>query len=210
MWKAFYDKNREKHEKIIINKYRCRGIDEYISKYTDIVNDTLELVNRIGKLLDSIMVEVQNVVDMVRETNNDSLIYDILAENLKKWKDDILELINSVNVCAKPDIKKKGDTKKKDKPNTSEKTINQILVRKRINLILVRKKTNPILVRKKINLILVRKKINLILVRKKINPILVRKRINPILVRKTISPILVRKKMIILKSVINHQNHLIA
>ena len=121
VWKAFYDKNREKHEKIIINKYRCRGIDEYISKYTDIINDKLESVNRIGKLLDSIMVEVQNVVDMVRETNNDSLIYDILAENLKKWKDDILELINSVNVCAKPDIKKKDDTKKKDKPNTSEK-----------------------------------------------------------------------------------------
>ena len=121
VWKAFYDKNIEKHEKIIINKYRCRDIDEYISKYTDIVNDTLELVNRIGKLLDSVMVEVQNVVDMVSETNNDSLIYDILAENLKKWKDDILELINSVNVCAKPDIKKRGDTKKKDKPNTSEK-----------------------------------------------------------------------------------------
>ena len=121
VWKAFYDKNREKHEKIIMNKYRCRGIDEYISKYTDIINDKLELVNRIGKLLDSVMAEVQNVIDMVRETNNDSLIYDILAENLKKWKDDILELINSVNVCAKPDIKKKDDTKKKDKPNTSEK-----------------------------------------------------------------------------------------
>ena len=74
VWKAFYDKNREKHEKIIMNKYRCRGIDEYISKYTDIINDKLELVNRIGKLLDSVMVEVQNVVDMVRETNNDSLI----------------------------------------------------------------------------------------------------------------------------------------
>ena len=95
VWKAFYDKNREKHEKIIMNKYRCRGIDEYISKYTDIINDKLELVNRIGKLLDSVMAEVQNV--------------------------DILELINSVNVCAKPDIKKKDDTKKKDKPNTSEK-----------------------------------------------------------------------------------------
>ena len=55
-------------------------------------------MNRIGELLDSIMVEVQTVVDMIRETDNDSLIYDILAENLKKWKDDILELINSVSV----------------------------------------------------------------------------------------------------------------
>ena len=81
------------------------------------------MVNRIGELLDSIMVEVQNVVDMIRETDNDSLIYDILAENLKKWKDDILELINSVSVCAKPDTKKKDktDTKKKDKPDTKKK-----------------------------------------------------------------------------------------
>ena len=57
------------------------------------------------------------------ETNNDSLIYDILAENLKNWKDDILELINSVNVCAKPDTKKKDkpSTKKKDKPDTRKK-----------------------------------------------------------------------------------------
>ena len=65
--------NREKHEKIIINKYRCRDIAEYISKYTDIVNDKLELVNRIGELIDSIMVEVQNFDDMVTDTDNDSL-----------------------------------------------------------------------------------------------------------------------------------------
>ena len=80
-------------------------------------------MNRIGELLDSIMVEVQNVVDMVRETDNDSLICDILAENLKKWKDDILELINSVSVCAKADTKKKDkpDTKKKDKPDIEKR-----------------------------------------------------------------------------------------
>ena len=95
--------------------------------YTGIINDKLELMNRIGELLDSIMVEVQNIVDMVRETNNDSLIYDILEENFKKWKDNILELINSVNVCAKPNTKKKDkpDTKKKDtkKKGTKKKDI---------------------------------------------------------------------------------------
>ena len=81
------------------------------------------MVNRIGELLDSIMVEVQNVVDTVRETDNDSLIYDILSENVKKWKDDILGLTNIVNVCAKPDTKKKDKpyTKKKDKPDTMMK-----------------------------------------------------------------------------------------
>ena len=113
VWKTIYDDNREKHEKINIDK--DKDIDGYVSMYTDIINVKLELVNRIGELLDSIMVEVQHVVDMVRETDNDSLIYDVLAGILKTWKDNILELINSVNVCAKP------DTKKKDKPDTKKK-----------------------------------------------------------------------------------------
>ena len=154
-WKAFYDKNRESHEKIVINKYRCRCIYEYISKYTDIIYDKLELVNRIGELLDSIMVEVQNVVDMVRKTDNDSLIYDILAEHLKKWKDDILELINSVNVCVKPDTKKKDNpntsekkdnpntSEKKDKPNTSEKKDNPNASKKKDKPNTSEKKDNP-------------------------------------------------------------------
>ena len=154
-WKAFYDKNRESHEKIVINKYRCRCIYEYISKYTDIIYDKLELVNRIGELLDSIMVEVQNVVDMVRKTDNDSLIYDILAEHLKKWKDDILELINSVNVCVKPDTKKKDNpntsekkdnpntSEKIDKPNTSEKKDNHNISKKKDKLSTSKKKDKP-------------------------------------------------------------------
>ena len=154
-WKAFYDKNRESHEKIVINKYRYRCIYEYISKYTDIIYDKLELVNRIGELLDSIMVEVQNVVDMVRKTDNDSLIYDILAEHLKKWKDDILELINSVNVCVKPDTKKKDNpntsekkdnpntSEKKDKPNTSEKKDNHNISKKKDKLSTSKKKDKP-------------------------------------------------------------------
>ena len=123
VWKRIHAENREKHEITNIDIDKDNDIDGHVSMYTDIINDKLKLVNRIGKLLDSIMFEVQNVVDMVRETDNDSLIYDILAENLKKWKDDILELINSVNVCAKPDTKKKDkpDTKKKYKPDTKKK-----------------------------------------------------------------------------------------
>ena len=73
IWKMIFLENREKHEKINIDK----DIDGYVSMYSDIINDKLELVNRIGGLLDGIMVEVQNVEDMVRETNDDSLAYDI-------------------------------------------------------------------------------------------------------------------------------------
>ena len=146
MWKTFYDENREKHENIIINKYRCRGIDEYISKYTDIVNDKLELVNKTGELLNSIMVEVQNVVDMVRETDNDRLIYDILAENLKKWGSNILKLIKP-NASGKKD--KPNASEKKDEPNTSVKKDNLMQVRKKISLMLVLKKISLMLVIKR-------------------------------------------------------------
>ena len=40
VWKTIYDKNREKHEKINIDK--CKDIDGYVSKYTNIVNGKLE------------------------------------------------------------------------------------------------------------------------------------------------------------------------
>ena len=75
IWKMIFLENREKHEKINIDK--DKDMDGYVSMYSDIINDKLELVNRIGGLLDGIMVEVQNVEDMVRETDDDSLAYDI-------------------------------------------------------------------------------------------------------------------------------------
>ena len=135
------------------------------------MNHKSELVNKSGELLDSIMIELQNVVG----TDN----YDRLLKILKKWKSNILKLI-------KPNTSEKKDkfdiSEKKDKPNTSEK-------KDKLNT--SEKKNKPILARKKINAILVRKKINQILVRKKINPILV-------------------KTKMILKSIINHQKHLIA
>ena len=75
IWKMIFLENREKHEKINIDT--DKDIDGCVSMYSDIINDKLELVNRIGGLLDGIMVEVQNVEDMVRETDDDSLAYDI-------------------------------------------------------------------------------------------------------------------------------------
>ena len=60
-----YDKNRGKHENINIDKYK--DIDGYVSKYTNIVNDKLELVNRIGEILDCAMIKVQNEVDRINE-----------------------------------------------------------------------------------------------------------------------------------------------
>ena len=79
VWKTLYDKNREKHERINIDKYK--DIDGYVSKYTNIVNDKLELVNRIGEILDCAMIEVQNEVDMINEVKQKESEIDI--ETLK-------------------------------------------------------------------------------------------------------------------------------
>ena len=131
MWKTLYYKNREKRERIYIDKYK--DIDGYVSKYTNIVNDKLELVKRIGEILDCPMIEVQNEVDMVNEVKQKEseidietlkLMHQALAKILKKWRDVILE-INRDSACSKPDTKKednKPDTKKKDsKPDNNKK-----------------------------------------------------------------------------------------
>ena len=131
VWKTVYCKNREKHEKINVDK--DKDIDGYVSKYTNIVNDKLELLNRIGELLDSTMTDVQNELGMINEvrqaneidTDTLKLMYNTLAKISKKWSDIILEVINRDTSCKRKDTKKKDtktETKKKNtKPDTKKK-----------------------------------------------------------------------------------------
>ena len=124
VWKTIHGNNREKHERINIDKYE--DVYGYVSKYTNIVNDKLELVNRIGEILDCAMIEVQNEVDMINEVKQKEseidietlkLMHEALEKILKKWRDVILEMLNSESTCSKPDNNKKDnkpDTKKKD------------------------------------------------------------------------------------------------
>ena len=52
------------------------------------------------------MADAYNIVDGINKSHNNSLLYHILAEDLKKGKDIILKMINSSNVCSKQDTKK--------------------------------------------------------------------------------------------------------
>ena len=52
------------------------------------------------------MADAYNIEDGINKSHNNSLLYDILAEDLKKCKYTILKMINSSNVCAKQDTKK--------------------------------------------------------------------------------------------------------
>ena len=91
--------NREKRE-ITIDKDMC------LNRYSDIINDKLDLVNEIGEIIDSYMADAYNIVDGINKSHNNDSLYDILAEDLKKCKDTILKIINSSNICAKQDTKK--------------------------------------------------------------------------------------------------------
>ena len=104
VWKMVYGVNREKYEIDSIDKDKHKDIDGYVSMYTNIMNDKLELVSSLGELFDTIMVEVQSVAS---EIDNTKSSYDILVDYWNKWNDDIIKLGSMFNIYIKPDAKKK-------------------------------------------------------------------------------------------------------
>ena len=113
VWKMVYGVNREKYEIDSIDKDKHKDIDGYVSMYTNIMNDKLELVSSLGELFDTIMVEVQSVAS---EIDNTKSSYDILVDYWNKWNDYIIKLVSMFKIYIKPDAKKQ-----KVKPSTKMK-----------------------------------------------------------------------------------------
>ena len=65
VWNGNYGKNRISPEKININKYK--DIDGYVSKLTDVINNKIELVNRMGGVIDRVMSEIKNETNVIDE-----------------------------------------------------------------------------------------------------------------------------------------------
>ena len=90
-WKMVHDKESKMHKKIGINKYL--EIDRYVDKYTDIINGKIELLNNIGVIIDSAVIEIQSKVDMINDVKQKGnidietlkLIHKTLDEIFKKW-----------------------------------------------------------------------------------------------------------------------------
>ena len=90
-WKMVHDKDSKMHKKIGINKYL--EIDRYVDKYTDIINGKIELLNDIGVIIDSAVIEIQSKVDMINDVKQKGnidietlkLIHKTLDEIFKKW-----------------------------------------------------------------------------------------------------------------------------
>ena len=84
-------KNRINPEKIKIDKHK--DIDGYVSKLTDVINNKIELVNRMCESIDHVISEIKNETNMidekihkVSEMDNDTqhLINDKLKEIMKQ------------------------------------------------------------------------------------------------------------------------------
>ena len=74
-WKLCRVKKRKEHK--IIND---EDKDTYLDRYTNIVNDKLDLVNQIGKLIDSYVSDAYNNIDGINKCHNNSSLYYILEE----------------------------------------------------------------------------------------------------------------------------------
>ena len=68
-WELSHGGNREKHE-ITIDKDK----DMYVNRYTEIINDKLDLFNEIGELIDSYIANAYNIVDGINKSHNSSSV----------------------------------------------------------------------------------------------------------------------------------------
>ena len=82
VWNAICGKNRINPEKIKIDKHK--DIDGYVSKLTDVINNKIELVNRMCESIDHVMSEIKNETNMI-----DEKIYKV-----SEMDKDTLHLIN--------------------------------------------------------------------------------------------------------------------
>ena len=82
-WKLCHVKKRKEHK--IIND---EDKDTYLDRYTNIVNDKLDLVNQIGELIDSYVSDAYNIVDGINKCHNNSSLYYILEDQRKYFKVD--------------------------------------------------------------------------------------------------------------------------
>ena len=82
VWNAICGKNRISPKKIKTDKYK--DIDGYVSKLTDVINNKVELVNRMDEVIDHVMSEIKNETNMIYEK----------IHKVSEMDNDTLHLIN--------------------------------------------------------------------------------------------------------------------
>ena len=95
VWNMICGENRICPEEIKIDKHK--DIDGYVSKLTDVINNKIDLVDKIGGVIDHVMSEIKNETNMidekihkVSEMDNDTLhliddkLNEIITQSRKK------------------------------------------------------------------------------------------------------------------------------
>ena len=82
VWNDICGENRISPEKINLDKHK--DIDGYVSKLTDVINNKIELVNRMGRVIDHVMSEIKNEINMIDEK----------IHKVSEMDNDTLHLIN--------------------------------------------------------------------------------------------------------------------
>ena len=72
--KEIYGKNRKSSKIIKIDK--DKDIDGYVSKLTDVINNEIKLINKIGETIKHVMYEINNEKNMVNEITNKASMMD--------------------------------------------------------------------------------------------------------------------------------------
>ena len=72
--KEIYGKNRKSSKIIKIDK--DKDIDGYVSKLTDVINNEIKLINKIGETIKHVVYEINNEKNMVNEITNKASVMD--------------------------------------------------------------------------------------------------------------------------------------
>ena len=100
VWNMICGENRICPEEIKIDKHK--DIDGYVSKLTAVINNKIELMNKMGGVIDHVMSEIKNETNMidekihkVSEMDNDThhLINDKLKEIMKPSRKNLEKIV---------------------------------------------------------------------------------------------------------------------
>ena len=100
VWNMICGENRICPEEIKIDKHK--DIDGYVSKFTAVINNKIELMNKMGGVIDHVMSEIKNETNMidekihkVSEMDNDTqhLTNDKLKEIMKQSRKNIEKIV---------------------------------------------------------------------------------------------------------------------
>ena len=74
VWYELYGKNKK--SSIIINIDKYNDIDGYVSKLTDVINNKINLINKIGERIGQARCEINNETNMINEIIHKASVMD--------------------------------------------------------------------------------------------------------------------------------------